>query len=74
MYSQRSIGDIRDDKERDQRAARSRERYQDMVDAAMFRGEQLHTHQDVLKQHLAMSELADAEESRRSSKERERTS
>jgi hypothetical protein len=43
-----------------------------MADDARFRGEPTRTHQDVLREHLALSELADAEEARRSSRERER--
>jgi hypothetical protein len=71
-YSQRSIEDIREDKQREERRAALRERAQDRADAARFRGEAIHTHQDLLREHLALSELADAEESRRSSREREK--
>lgn len=38
-YALRSRGDIAEDKAREERRAASRKRYQDMVDAAAFRGE-----------------------------------
>jgi hypothetical protein len=71
MYSQRSIGDIREDKEREQQLAAARERRQDAIDARVFKGESFRSHTDVLREALALGELEDAENARRAKSERE---
>jgi hypothetical protein len=70
-YAQRSIGDIREDKERDQRLAAARERRQDAIDARVFKGESFRSHQDVMREALALGELQDAEDARRAKSDRE---